>query len=327
MHVKTLRLVTLLLWSLSNPAIAQAPPLSLPGFGDAPPPLGGIPAPPALPSVNAAPLPPATPSISIESPQDQAAIAKSIAELSPDGPQALPLNDNADASAETASTEEPTARPQKPPKEIVKIKAPALTANTKLGTTPPPLPALKPISGIKPLGSPPPLALALPTPTNNSGGGGFSAPNFANVTDGVQKSWEVPLAPSYKPKKTKFNYKRTQLPSYVYRTHYNRENQHLPVRHTPETYDQHFLHAIARNDINTTRAFLNGGRSVHMQNTQGDNTAIIALQFGAFDVARLLIERGADPFAPGAYGLSALDYARRLQAHDVLNTIWKHYGA
>ena len=62
---------------------------------------------------------------------------------------------------------------------------------------------------------------------------------------------------------------------------------------TETDYDTHFLHAVARNDINTTRAFLNSGISVHTQNAFGQSALTIARQFGAFDVARLLMARGA----------------------------------
>ena len=337
--MKTLRLVTLLLWSLSNPAIAQAPPLSLPAItDDGAEVLGGFPAPPILPGTTSAPLPPATPGIDFETPQDQAAIAKSIAELPKDGPQILPLDE---PNAEVANaTPPPPTLPASPPKEIVAIKPPALTANSNLdtsnGSAPPlapplALPALKPLAPppISSTGAPPPPPLPLPLASAGNGVSPLAIPAFGgeSTNSGYTKSWEVPLEPSYKPKKTRFNYKRVTLPSYVYRTHYGKENQHLPIRQTKESYDVHFLHAIARNDIDATRAFLNSGRSVHMRNAQGDNTLIIALQFGAHDVARLLIERGANPFESGSLGVSGLDYARKLQSHAVLDVIFKHYGA
>lgn len=318
MQLKTLRLVTLLLWSLSHPAMAQAPSLSIPQLGGTPPPLpsgSSIPLPPAFPTNGAAPLPPATPGISGETPQARAAIERSIAELPTDGPQVLPLDD----------ATEPAPAPTAPPKEIVRNLPPPLPANTNItsgrSNLPPPLPIALP----SPSGRPPPLSFPSPldsannAPTNT--GFGFAAPRAP------LKSWQVKLAPSVKVKKTTFDYKRVRMPNAVYRTQYTHDNRHLPIRQTEVGYDQHYLHAIARNDIDATRAFLNAGRSVNMQNARGDNALIIAMQFGAFDVARLLIARGANPFAAGAYGLSALDYARQMQAHPVLKSISKKFGA
>ena len=300
--------------------MAQAPSLSLPGVSEgfnapAPP----IPLPPALPSANNLPLPPGTPGIQVESAEDKAAIDKAIAELPTDGPQII----NEDG------TNEPFVNAVAPMEEIVTNRPPPIAEMDNLpvinNAAPPPLPPIParrsaaippppPIGGLPPIGTP----LAVP-----SGGTGLPSLAFA----APQKSWEVPLAVTRKPKKTKFNYKRVELPESVYRFAYNRDNQHLPTRVTQYDYDQHYLHAIARNDINATRAFLNAGIPVNMRNANGDNTLIIALQFGAYDVARLLIARGANPYEPGALGLSALDYARYMHAHPVLSAIADRHGA
>jgi ankyrin repeat protein len=120
----------------------------------------------------------------------------------------------------------------------------------------------------------------------------------------------VRLKPSYDPVETKFNYRRVILPPEIYRDAYNADNRHLPTRQTMEQYDQWFLQAVARNDINATRAFLNSGRSVNIINAEGDSALIVAIRYRAFDVARLLVARGANPMQPGKYGWSAVDYAR-----------------
>ncbi|MBN8543587.1 MAG: ankyrin repeat domain-containing protein [Alphaproteobacteria bacterium] len=123
-------------------------------------------------------------------------------------------------------------------------------------------------------------------------------------------TWEDVLKPSYKPKETTFNYRRQVLPPTIYRDSYTNANRHLHVARSGQAYDNIFLLAVARNDVNAVRAMLaNGRRDVNLTNAEGDSALIVALRHGALQTARLLLARGADPLMRGAGGLSPYDYA------------------
>jgi hypothetical protein len=333
MHVKTLRLVTLLLWSLSNPAIAQAPPLSLPmaepGTPDS---IASFPIPPILSGTDAAPLPPATPAIPEDAYAEPAAAS---------APQPLPLT-LAEEAGPLPEIRVPEAEPRpeaasnaptSPPANVIaKRPARALTADTNLAPAQalPSMPALpSPIQASRRSNAPPPLTLPTIAPpplaaTNPSVASPLSGGLLPNVR--VSKSWEVALAPSIKPKTTKFDYRHAgnTLPYDMYR---GPGNSHLPPRMNDTRVQAEYFYVIAQNNINATRAFIDAGQSIEAPNTQGDTPLIVALQFGALDVARLLVVHGANPHAIGAMGVSAMDYARALRADRMLQTLWEQRGA
>lgn len=107
------------------------------------------------------------------------------------------------------------------------------------------------------------------------------------------RTWETKLAPAIIPPKTNFNYRRQVLPDMIYRTSYDRENQHLPTRVTREDYAQLLVQRVAANDINGTRALLNEGLSVNTLDGYGQSLLSVARRSGAHDTERLLIARGA----------------------------------
>ena len=328
MHVKTLRLVTLLVWGFSIPSYAEAPSLS-----PAPSVVSGkelstesgakeakrnfsipnIPAAPAMPSGGMAPLPPEIPGLNFDTPQDQLAAAKAAKDAPPPIPQslepetpvaeaAIPPNPMPEFGAEKAPPldgallPEPIAEPKAAATPVAKAaptpaaapEIPALptppNADFALANdAPPPLP-----TSLGAGATPPALDLGMPTGTDSPTEAGGLVETSPEV-----KTWQVKLAPSYKPKETKFNYRRVLLPAEIYRDSYNAANRHLPIRQTMESYDQLFLQAVARNDINGTRAFLNSGRDINTTNAQGESALTIAIRAGAVDTARLLEARGA----------------------------------
>lgn len=107
------------------------------------------------------------------------------------------------------------------------------------------------------------------------------------------RTWETRLAPAVIPPKMNFNYRRQVLPDAIYRTSYDRENQHLPTRVTREDYAQLLVQRVAANDINGTRALLNEGLSVNTIDGSGQSLLSVARRSGAHDTERLLIARGA----------------------------------
>lgn len=107
------------------------------------------------------------------------------------------------------------------------------------------------------------------------------------------RTWETKLAPAIIPPKMNFNYRRQVLPDMIYRTSYDRENQHLPTRVTREDYAQLLVQRVAANDINGTRALLNEGLSVNTLDGYGQSLLSVARRSGAHDTERLLIARGA----------------------------------
>ncbi|HBI70089.1 MAG TPA: hypothetical protein DDZ22_14070, partial [Massilia sp.] len=50
----------------------------------------------------------------------------------------------------------------------------------------------------------------------------------------------------------------------------------------------------------------------------GKTALMIAAMFNRVDIARLLLARGADPYAVDAAGISTLDAAAKMGAHDTV---------
>lgn len=351
MHVKTLRLVTLLVWGFCGQAFAEVPSLSLPPLpGDEPelsteskpaeapkkkrdfsqPQVPAIPAAPKNPSASA-PMPPEAPGMNFDTPQDQLAAAKAMKDAPDPIPQVL-------EPEETATKESPDPIPnlldEKPPelpsddtaenekKSVEKEKAPKVEKSTPAKPViadsgppplpdfgmdaPPPLPSSEAsaasVPNTSPTKAPPALDLALP----NDG----TAPIIGQPAEEAKpeiKSWQYKLAPSYKPKTTKFNYKRVVLSPEIYRSQYNADNRHLPIRQTDELRQYWFAQAVMRNHVDGVRAFLNAGLSPRMTTSDGSTMVQLALRFGAMDVANLLIARGG---GSGGGNLTAYDLAR-----------------
>lgn len=118
-----------------------------------------------------------------------------------------------------------------------------------------------------------------------------------------------PLKKSFAPIRHSYNYKRTMLPPSIYKREYSAENRHLPKATTREDYDRHLFGAVAANDINAARAFLNMGKSVNLTNANGETLLMTAVRYGAVDTARLLLARGANPKLAGSNGVTALQLA------------------
>lgn len=120
-----------------------------------------------------------------------------------------------------------------------------------------------------------------------------SVPKSDEKNDQSSKTWETSLAPSIIPKKTNFNYKRSQLSELVYRDEYDKNNKHLPRRITRDDYVHLLFNSVASNDLNATRALLNAGVRLNATNPYGETPLMLAERMGATQVAALLVARGA----------------------------------
>jgi hypothetical protein len=132
-------------------------------------------------------------------------------------------------------------------------------------------------------------------------------PRVHESAEGRAKTWQTKLKPVMQARTIKFNYRRQLLPSTIYKPIYDAENEHLPVAVVGEDYDRWFLESVANNDINATRALLDSGRDPNMVNAEGDTALVVALHYGAYDTARLLLARGANPMLAGMSGRNAYD--------------------
>lgn len=117
------------------------------------------------------------------------------------------------------------------------------------------------------------------------------------------------LRPSFQPVRNAYNYQRVVLPPSLYKREYSPENRHLPRATTREDYDRHLFGAVAANDVNTTRAFLEMGKSVNLANAGGETLLMTAVRYGSLDTMRLLLARGADPRMAGSNGMTPLQMA------------------
>lgn len=70
------------------------------------------------------------------------------------------------------------------------------------------------------------------------------------------------------------------------------------------------MYAAARGNTASARALLDLGAKVNARNSTGDTALRVAASDGTVEVAKLLLEAGADPLAPGRMLLTPLDRAR-----------------
>lgn len=117
------------------------------------------------------------------------------------------------------------------------------------------------------------------------------------------------LKPTLQPVRHAYNYQRVVLPPSIYKREYDPENRHLPKATTREDYDRQLFGVVAANDVNATRAFLDMGKSVNLENAKGETLLMTAVRYGALDTMRLLLARGADPRKAGSGGVTALQLA------------------
>ncbi len=349
------RLAAGIVLAMAAPAIAQVPPLNLPAL---PPPPGATN--PDAGSSNATGVPPLMipvpgPSAVAEPKKETKKAANASKSINPtdmlppemlkeagvvdeeeDAPTDVSKtdensedgddNDTADANdgddakdddSKTADTDEAT-----PPGPPAPLTGTATTAAPALPV--PPLPFGGPANTL----APPALGTLSPAPAGSGNAIGPAMPIDGDLLAGSEekkdlKSWETTLAPSRTYPKTKFNYKRVVLPASIYRAQYNGPNRHLPKRLTRADLDKDFLKAVARNDINATRALLNSGRNVNQMNAYGDSALIVAVRAGAYDTARLLIARGANTHFYGQGGKTAFHYARQQGNNDLAKMLIK----
>ena len=106
-----------------------------------------------------------------------------------------------------------------------------------------------------------------------------------------------------------YNYQRQILPPSIYKQAYSGHNRHLPKAMSVQEYDRHLFGAVAANNVNGTRAFLERGKSVNMMNGNGETLLMTAVRYGALDTMRLLLARGADPRLGGINGMTPLQLA------------------
>ena len=107
------------------------------------------------------------------------------------------------------------------------------------------------------------------------------------------KSWKTKLKPVSSAYDTNYNYRRVLMPGAIYRTSYDRANQHLPTLITREDYVHMLFENAATNNIDGTRALLNAGTDINATNPRGETALQVARRYGAMDTASLLAARGA----------------------------------
>lgn len=276
---RQLRLVTLLLWGLCVSAHAQTPNFSLPPLpGASPAPAGAIPLPPPSGASN----PQGTEQVATEPKSNQPKVADKPAAL----PEAIP-----ELSDLPTPITEPVTTASEPTESVAEKTPPADEA--------PPLDVAAPPSTLPGLNLPlpaPPGAPALPAPGGLAGAPPLTILPEVDVAAEMPRpaapTWKTKLAPAIVPPKTNFIYRRQVMPDAIYLAHYDRENQHLPKRVTGEDYDALLLSAVARNDVNATRALLDRGRSPHITDAGGNSLLQVAQRYGAQDTANLLRMRG-----------------------------------
>lgn len=125
------------------------------------------------------------------------------------------------------------------------------------------------------------------------------------------------LKPSIPPLSLTYNYQRQILPPNISRKQYRPDNRHLPQAVMREDYDRHLFGAVAANDVNGTRAFLDMGKSVNLMNARGETLLVTAARYGALDTARLLLARGASPSMAGTNGVTPLSIAQASGQRDL----------
>ncbi len=160
---------------------------------------------------------------------------------------------------------------------------PTSATSTDLAAAPVSLPGMN-LPVPVPSGTPAPTVAASPSANTLVG----SSESMALPPKPAIRTWGTTLAPAIAPMTVTYNYKRQLLPSTIYRTSYDRENDHLPKAVTREDYIALLYASAAANDVNATRALLNTGLQANM----GEALAV-ARRAGANDTARLLIARGA----------------------------------
>ncbi len=110
--------------------------------------------------------------------------------------------------------------------------------------------------------------------------------------------------------KLPFTYKSWRLPNTIYKKHYSKANEHLPVATYEEEYDSQMFAAAARDDVVVLRAFLKAGRDVEMATpVEGEPLLLYAVRYRALNAVRMLLGRGADPNRTATNGGTALHYA------------------
>lgn len=298
-QLKQLSLVTLIVGGLCVQAFAQSPTSSSPALPPLPSLPGtastSLPAPPAinLPSLAPQPTLAALPPISTApSPTPAPAAPDANAGKLPE----LTLDSGVTAQVPApASPEEEIAPPSPEAAEVAAAEKAAgldnATTSDAGGTLPP--------QGLPEL----PLPGAVGTASLNTAVPSIELPAIAlpevQVNQEIAppkpkvKTWLTKLAPSIIPPKTNFNYKRIVLPDVIYRDAYTYDNQHLPLRVTRDDYERLLFAAVAKNDIEATRALLNAGTGLQATNASGETPLALAKRLGALDVAALLAARGA----------------------------------
>lgn len=318
--IEIIRLVTLLMGGLgAASANAQAPTFS-------PPTLPPIPGAPSMPANAVAPIPGgpgivSPPALETDRPANPSSPALSDLTALP-STNALAANELSRATAPPADDAladlPPPIAPESgdvvagagPAIALPEIAPPEPVANPATVTQPTSVPpiaepiaeptkqadaAAKPGPVVAPpaLVPPPTIVTTLPAIDLTGGRKDEAAAETAAAEAPKVKTWQTRLAPVSTAYTTKYNYRRVLMPGALYRTQYDRANDHLPTRITREDYVRLLFASAARNDINATRALLNAGTDLNARNPHGETALQVARRYGAIDTAALLQARGA----------------------------------
>ncbi len=325
--VLQLRLVTLLTVGLCSLAHAQTPDFSLPPLPPVPgmgtsdlastgatapaipmPPTAinnAVPTSPALPSLPTSSIETNTPAAKIQPdaipelanlpvPERDAAVKTALegtqtppAEAATKEKSALPLaNEAADAAGNPGGQDGAAPVAANNP-----VTPPVTSSTVELNVAAPPttLPGLDlPVPGAEPMKKTAAPVNAATVTTTTAPAATLLPDIDVPASAPATRSWMTKLAPAVIPPKGNFNYKRQVLPGAVYRTAYDRDNQHLPAAVTRDDYVRLLYARVAANDVDATRALLNSGLEANK-----NHALAVARQYGAHDTERLLLARGA----------------------------------
>lgn len=284
-QLKQLGLVTFLIGGLCAGALAQTPTLSLPA-------LPALPQTTAVSSANGSSLPTVNmPTLPVAPVPSTTALSTFDLPKLPEAPTPSP-NDAAKNALKDAEKKVEALTTNLPADNTPPVNPEQAMAGTKASAEPPQASSLPPV-GMPAL--PMPNAIAIPdiaiaTPTIPEAA--TALPEISVERDKPKlKTWETTLAPSIIPPRTRFKYKRVQLPESIYSKSYSRENSHLPIRMTQEDYEALLFNQAAQNDIDGTRALLNAGTNIRATNAYGETPLQVARRSGAQDTAALLVAR------------------------------------
>ena len=105
------------------------------------------------------------------------------------------------------------------------------------------------------------------------------------------------------------DYDFARFPQEYYAKRFGKENLHLPPAYFDSYYTRLAFNAVAKEDLNALRFFIENYNALHKYNLDGDNLLIHAADLSKYNSARLLIEKKTNINYKNSYALTALHIA------------------